>query len=277
MEREVQVDFDFKRKIDHEIESKPKISENMKKTIKYGAFIVIGAVALGMGIGMGNNITQGYKIKQQAQGNVIEIQAKNEEIRKNQQKSLELESKKAYQKKVEEINNQLKIEKDKALTLQEKARYEIWVKNREDIIQNYHAQLNIYDKAYQNCVDGVKKGLMSLDDLTEVRTLYQDYKQDINAWTNFVEENTISYDVYHNLNEERKKLLKEELLNYQSGSLKRASNLEEIFIKKFNRKPNDKDEEKNKIRNSARNNMIDDLADMIKNDNVTTVTKKLKR
>lgn len=277
MEREVQVDFDFKRKIDHEIESKPKISENMKKTIKYGAFIVIGAVALGMGIGMGNNITQGYKIKQQAQGNVIEIQAKNEEIRKSQQKSLELESKKAYQKKVEEINNQLKIEKDKALTLQEKARYEIWVKNREDIIQNYHAQLNIYDKAYQNCVDGVKKGLMSLDDLTEVRTLYQDYKQDINAWTNFVEENTISYDVYHNLNEERKKLLKEELLNYQSGSLKRASNLEEIFIKKFNRKPNDKDEEKNKIRHSARNNMIDDLADMIKNDNVTTVTKKLKR
>ena len=84
---------------------------------------------------------------------------------------------------------------------------------------------------------------------------------------------------FNNLTEENKVALREELSKYQSGDLNRSADLESAFVQKIGDSSND-DEDNLKfttLRTTARNKMIDNLADMVKNDNVTTKTKKLKR
>lgn len=139
--------------------------------------------------------------------------------------------------------------------------------------------MSIYDKAYQDNVQAVKTGLISLDDLSGIREYYQAYKKDIHAWIKFINESTSSFEVFTNLDDDSKKSLDEELSKYQSGDLNRSSDLETMLLQQISDSSNDAEDD-NKIatlRKNARNKVIDDLADVIKNDNSTTKTKKLKR
>lgn len=73
--------------------------------------------------------------------------------------------------------------------------------------------------------------------------------------------------------------LKNELVSYQNGDLKRSTQLESELINTISNDSNDDEEDKALInkRKMAKNQMIDDLAKVMSNDNVATTTKKLKR
>ena len=153
------------------------------------------------------------------------------------------------------------------------------IKDSQGWIKSLDEYLTIYDKAYQGAVKGVNYGLISLDDLTNIRDLYQDYKKNIHEWINYVNDATSSFSHYQNFSDEMKNELKNELVSYQNGDLKRSSELESELINTISNDSNDDEEDTALInkRKMARNQMIDDLAKVMSNDNVATTTKKLKR
>lgn len=269
MEHKVEVDFNFNKKTEQKIELKPLIAESNKKRLKFISFLIIGGLSVGIGLGVTNNLMKGYTIEKNAKANMEEIKfkidLKNDQIRKNKENEVLIKA-----------NEEKKFQEEKLSLLNDKEQYNILLKNKEDMIKNYELQLNIYNKAYQNSVQAVKDGLISLSDLREIRALHQDYKKNITEWMNYVNNSTVSFEIFHMLSEENKLELKQELLSYQSGSLKRSPDLENNLIDKLG------NDEKNNIelqrlRNSSRNKMIDDLANIMKSNNPSTIHKKLKR
>lgn len=280
MKTEVTDDFDFSRKQvqPSEIEKKPKISPGMAKGLKYSSFIIMGCVAIGVSFGLTNSLLTGYLIDKQAKSNTVQIQAKNEELRKNRQFELVLQNKAKQDEinaKEEKINA---LENEKLSVAQDKVDYNIYLKNKDGMIKNYESQLGMYDKAYQESVKGVKNGLLSLDDLTEVRNNYQEYKKTIHNLIKFINDATVSFEVFHNLTEDSRKGLDEELTDYQAGSINRNAELENALLKIADDSNDNEEDEKLAIaRNNAKSSMIDDLADVMNNNSEITLVKKLKR
>jgi hypothetical protein len=268
------VEFDFIKEIKRTIVIKPAMSPELIKNLKFSAFLLIGGLALGSGIGLTNGYMQGYKVDRESHAHIAELQAKNDELRKSKKFEIDsvISAKQAQfaadeKRKQEAELSSLNIEK-------EKAAYKTLLNNKEDLITNYENQLVIYDKAYSDAVKGVKQGSISLDDLDNIRGYYQEYKKNIHEYITFINDTSSSFASFHNLNEENKKILNEELVLYQSGGLHRNSDLSNLLISKFT---DDKDAEvtnKNLAnqRNTARNEIIDDL----NNTNTTTKLKKLK-
>lgn len=92
MEREVEhEDFDFNKnkKIENILEKRVIFSENMKKRAKYLAFLVLGGVAVGAGMGIVNTFSHSYLIDKQKNAEIEVIQVKNEELRKNELNQVE--------------------------------------------------------------------------------------------------------------------------------------------------------------------------------------------
>lgn len=280
MKTEVTGEFDFRRKEEQqiEVEKNPKISILIKKRLKFAAFLIVGGIAIGVSLGITNNLMKGYLINKQAESNAFEIQTKNEELRKNKEHEINLKE----NARLNELKNkQLKIneaEQEKLSIEQDKEEYNVLLKNKDDMIKNYQSQLGIYDKAYKEAVQGVKDGLLSLEQLTEIRDNYQQYKKNINGFVKFINDTTVSFNIFHNLDEDSRKSIDEELEDYQSGSINRNMELENALLKIGDDSNDDEEDTKlETLRTNAKNNMIDDISDIIKNDNVTTVTKKLKR
>lgn len=280
MENQVEhKDFDFNNQnIEHVLEQKPKITEERKKKFKAAAFLLIGVLGIGMGFGAMNNFGKAYLIAQEKDAKVAEIVAQNEQIRKNQLNEVAAK-KQALQNEVNIKEQQKKKALEEKVALeQEKVDYAVLIQNKDSLIANYEAQLSIYDKPYQKNVQAVKDGLISLDSLTDVRNNYQQYKDDIHAYIKFIRDISLSFDVYSQQDDDAKKSLAEELRLYQSGGLHRSTDLENALLNHVGDDSND-DEDDQKIANlrkNTRNNIIDDLADIVRNDNVTTKTKKLK-
>lgn len=280
MEAEVeQKDFDFSKKVETIIEKKIYMTQGVMKKIKLASFLAIAGLSVGAGLGLTNALMKSILVTHQENSNISVIQAQNEEVRKNKLFEQNLIAKNKQDEIQSKINEKQALEKEKIALAESKLEYGVLMKNKEDILNNYELQLGIYDKAYQNSVQGVKSGLMSLDDLTEIRSLYQAYKKDIHAYITFIHDTTTSFETFNNLTEENKVALREELSKYQSGYLNRSADLESAFVQKIG--DSSSDEEDNlkftTLRTTARNKMIDDLADMVKNDNMTTKTKRLKR
>lgn len=280
MKTEVTGEFDFRRKEEQqiEVEKNPKISILIKKRLKFAAFLIVGGIAIGVSLGITNNLMKGYLINKQAESNAFEIQTKNEELRKNKEHEINLKE----NARLNELKDkQLKIneaEQEKLSIEQDKEEYNVLLKNKDDMIKNYQSQLGIYDKAYKEAVQGVKDGLLSLEQLTEIRDNYQQYKKNINGFVKFINDTTVSFNIFHNLDEDSRKSIDEELEDYQSGSINRNMELENALLKIGDDSNDDEEDTKlETLRTNAKNNMIDDISDIIKNDNVTTVTKKLKR
>lgn len=280
MKTEVTGEFDFRRKEEQqiEVEKNPKISILIKKRLKFAAFLIVGGIAIGVSLGITNNLMKGYLINKQAESNAFEIQTKNEELRKNKEHEINLKE----NTRLNELKDkQLKIneaEQEKLSIEQDKEEYNVLLKNKDDMIKNYQSQLGIYDKAYKEAVQGVKDGLLSLEQLTEIRDNYQQYKKNINGFVKFINDTTVSFNIFHNLDEDSRKSINEELEDYQSGSINRDMELENALLKIGDDSNDDEEDTKlETLRTNAKNNMIDDISDIIKNDNVTTVTKKLKR
>lgn len=250
MEKEIEKrDFNFNEKLHNLVEVKePFFTSNKLKNLKFTAFLIIGGLSIGVGLGLTTGVVQGYKITQESDARMNEIKFKSEfkesELKKIESAKIELQS--------------------------EHAIYDLWVNNKENLISNYESQLLIYDEPYKNIMTAVTKGLLNLKDVDEVRSHYQGYKININEYIEFVNKFTVSFDSYHNLNDIDKKFINEELNNYKSGSLHRSSELEEMLLKKL---PDSDDYERKNIRNK----MINDLAYIMNNNNTTTKIKKLKR
>lgn len=268
MEQKIEVDFDFNKKTEQEIEVKPLVSETNRKRLKFLSFLIISGLSVGIGIGVTNNLMKGYAIDKKSKAHMEEIELTNVQIRQNKQNEVLMKE-----------NEQKRIKEEKLALLIDKDEYNVWVKNREDVIKNYESQLNLYNKAYQNSVQAVKDGLISLDDLNEIRTLYQDHKKNITEWINYINSSTISFEAFHILGEENKVEIKGELVSYQAGSLRRSPDLESALINTVSNAENDDEDniKLQKLRTASRNKMIDDLADIMENNNQTTTHKKLKR
>lgn len=280
MENQVEhKDFDFNnKKIEHVLEKKPVMTEEKKKTFKLASFILIGAVGIGVGFGAVTNFSKNYLIEKEKSAKIEEIEAKNEELRKNAKHEVAMK-KQALEDEFEVKEQQKKKALEEKVALeQEKADYDILIKNKDNLISNYEAQLTIYDKAYQKNVQAVKDGLMSLDDLTEVRGHYQQYKDDIHGYIKFIRDISLSFEAYTIQTTENKEALAEELKLYQSGGLHRNSDLENVMLSHVGDDSQDDEDNENlaNLRKNTRNNIIDDIADIVKNDNITTKTKKLK-
>lgn len=276
MEKEFEnKNFDFNKKEIFITNQNKLNSEKIKRKIIFIAFFTLGSLTVGAGIAATNALTDSYLIEKRKNAEIDLIKIKNEESRKNELFQLEL-NKQTLKNEID-INEyqEKKIKNEQVNIEKEKNTYDIWIKNKSDIIANYQAQLNIYDKAYQHSVQAVKTGLIGLDDLKEIRVSYQEYRNNINNIITFISNSTISFDVYFNLEQDNKKTLDNELIKYQSGGLNRNITLESILMQKVSNKgDNDK---LATLRNSTRNKMIDELADIISNDNVTTKSKILKR
>jgi len=276
---EKEVEFDFSKRKDLESNIDPKITEKTKKRIKMAAFLLIGSMSLGVGYNLTTGLMKGYLIEKEANAKVLVEKTRTEEILKQKQNeyNLELQKKKDAQNAIEE-EKQRHINEQEILNV-DKNNFNLLLKNRDSLIKNYELQLNIYDKAYQGAVKGVNYGLISLDDLTNIRDLYQDYKKNIHEWINYVNDATSSFSHYQNFSDEMKNELKNELVSYQNGDLKRSTQLESELINTISNDSNDDEEDTALInkRKMARNQMIDDLAKVMSNDNVATTTKKLKR
>lgn len=276
---EKEVEFDFSKRKDLESNIDPKITEKTKKRIKMAAFLLIGSMSLGVGYNLTTGLMKGYLIEKEANAKVLVEKTRTEEILKQKQNeyNLELQKKKDAQNAIEE-EKQRHINEQEILNV-DKNNFNLLLKNRDSLIKNYELQLNIYDKAYQGAVKGVNYGLISLDDLTNIRDLYQDYKKNIHEWINYVNDATSSFSHYQNFSDEMKNELKNELVSYQNGDLKRSTQLESELINTISNDTNDNEEDTALInkRKMARNQMIDDLAKVMSNDNIATTTKKLKR
>lgn len=280
MENQVEhKDFDFNnKKIEHVLERKPKITEEKKKKFKLTAFLFVGAVGIGIGFGAITNFSKNYLIEKEKSVKIAEIQAHNEEIRKNQLHEVAAK-KKLLQDEIEVKEQQKKTELDQKVELdKEKADYAVLMNNKDSLISNYEQQLTIYDKPYQKNIQAVKDGLMSLDDITDVRSHYQQYKDDIHTYIKFIHDISVSFEIYTTRTDENKQALAEELKMYQSGGLHRSVNLENALLNHISdTSQDDEDDEKiDNLRKQTKNSIIDDLADIINNDNITTKTKKLK-
>lgn len=250
MEKEVsKAIFDFskhEKKIEHQIEKKPLFNEARLKNIKTASFIFLGCISIGVGLGAGigltNGFVEGYKISQEIEAQ--DVIKKNDHLKK------------------------IAIENDKEI-------YRILFKNRDDIIRNYEEQVIIYDKSYQKVVKAVKDGVIGLQDLIKIRELYISYKSNIHERINYVSDKGRSFEIFNNLDLEGKEYLKHELLNYQNGSLHRNSDLENLLLSTFSKNSSDNENEAI-IRENIKNKMIDDMADILNNENITTKTKKIK-
>lgn len=278
MEREIVEEFDFRKKEIQEIEKKPKITVSLLKKMKFISFLIIGGLSIGAGLGVSNTLMQGYIVNKHVQGNVAEIVAKNEEFRKNAYYEFQLK-KTAAENIITIKENSIQEAKQQGLLMQEdKYQYNILSQNSRDMIKNYESQIGLYDKAYQSAVKNVKTGLISLDDLNEIRELYQSYKKEINESINFFSKATVNFDTYHNVSEEDKKALTEELISYQSGGLNKSVDLESALVQKISDNSDDEeDDQLTKNRVIAKNNMIQAISDIMRNDTAVTVSKKLKR
>lgn len=277
MEREVE--FDFSKRKEIEDGQKPKFTEKTKKNVKFIAFLLIGSIGFGSGYHLTTGFVQGYLSDKIVENNISIEKSKSDNIlqQKKNEYNLELQKKKDAQNAIDEEKQRRINEQDQLLT--DKSNYNLLVKNKDDLIRNYESQLTIYDKAYQDAVKNVKDGLISLDDLTSIRDLYQEYKKSIHESINNIHNNTISFSHYQNLDDDSKKELNDELIKYQNGDLNRFSDLENQLINTVGDNSNDDEDNVglSKRRNTAKNQMIDDLAKVMSNDNVTTTTKKLKR
>jgi hypothetical protein len=276
MEKELEKDtFDFTKKLEKSIDDRYERNNTILKKVRFVAFLALGGLSVGAGFGMTNGAVEVYKISQESKIRLAEIQAKNHELLKA--KKIEVDAQ-AYAKQVEADAKEAQIKKaqDKQLALEnDKRDYDVWLKNKDSVLANYESQVNIYDKTYQNVMQGVRTGVLGLDNLGNVRQLYQDYKRSIFKSIQFIEQSTSSFENFRNLNEENRKLLNEEIIDYQNGSLHRNSDLENMFIAVMD--PNSNDNEKiAKLRKDLRNQIIDDLADVMNNNNETTKVKKLK-
>lgn len=174
---EKEVEFDFSKRKDLESNIDPKITEKSKKRMKMAAFLLIGSMSLGVGYNLTTGLMKGYLIEKEANAKVLVEKTKTEEILKQKQNeyNLELQKKKDAQNAIED-EKQRRINEQEILNV-DKNNFNLLLKNRDSLIKNYELQLNIYDKAYQGAVKGVNYGLISLDDLTNIRELYQDYKK----------------------------------------------------------------------------------------------------
>jgi len=271
----VEEKFNFTKKLEKEIDNK-FFNANLKKKAQFVAFITLGCVTIGFSMGIAQSLGSGYLVNAKKNANIEELQAKSEEVRKNKQ--FEIDSKRLEIQKDEQDkeNKKKQNEVEKLNIQQEKATFNLLLKNKVDMISNYESQLNIYDIPYKESVAAVKNGLLGLDELNEIRALYQSYRDDIHKYIRFVNEATSSFEFYHNLTDENKNYLNEELIKYQSGGLNRNNDLENALLAKISGEHNDS-AEREKARRIARDKMIDDLADVMKNDNSTTTVKKLKR
>lgn len=175
MEREVE--FDFSKRKDLESNTEPKITANAKKKIKVAAFLLIGSMSLGVGYNLTTGLMKGYLIEKEANAKVLIEKTKTEEMLKQKQieYNLELQKKQDAQNAIES-EKQNRINEQEALNI-DKNNFNLLLKNRDNLIKNYELQLTIYDKAYQGAVKNVNYGLISLDDLTNIRNLYQGYKK----------------------------------------------------------------------------------------------------
>lgn len=276
---EKEVEFDFSKRKDLESNIEPKITEKTKKRMKMAAFLLIGSMSLGVGYNLTTGLMKGYLIEKEANAKVLVEKTKTEEILKQKQNeyNLDLQKKKDAQNAIED-EKQRRINEQEILNV-DKNNFNLLLKNKDSLIKNYELQLTIYDKAYQGAVKGVNYGLISLDDLTNIRDLYQDYKKNIHEWINYVNDATSSFSHYQNFSDEMKNELKNELVSYQNGDLKRSTQLESELINTISNDTNDNEEDTALInkRKMARNQMIDDLAKVMSNDNIATTTKKLKR
>lgn len=277
MENELDTsEFDFNKKLQTPIISEePKLTPNALKNIKFAAFLMLGGLAIGGGLNITNGWMDGYKVTQESNARIKEIITKNEQIVKLKREEINLVLSKAQKENEAKLSQLKKVEDNKIKLEIEQNNYNIWIKNKDDMIHNYENQLTIYDKVYQSVLIGVKEGVLTLDDLANVRELYQGYKKTIYQYIGYINETTISFDYYKTLNEENKNFIKEETLKYQTGSLSRNADLEAMLMKIFNPNDNDK-KDKAILRNKMRNNMIDDLADIMNNNTENTKTKKLK-
>lgn len=248
MKQEINDEFDFSKKTEKETKKENKISVKTLKNLRFVCFLIIGGFSIGSGLSITNSFMKNYLINKSERDKLVKVETEKREVE--------------YQKVSIQLENE---------------NYDIWIKNKKEILENYDSQLHIYDKAYKNSIQAVKTGVTSLENLDEVRRLYQKYKHDINDSINFINKNTLSFEIFKLSNKETKNLLEEELNTYQIGSLKRDSELESAFLKGFNQSSTVESKEEKERRIEQRDNMIFDISDIMKSDNITTSTKKLKR
>lgn len=274
MENEIdKLNFNFNEKI--KFETKPKVSKSMMKKIQITAFLMIGGLSVGIGLGITNGIVEGYKVSKESDAQINIIKTKNNEILRMKKAEVELLTK-AKEAEIELHQNQKNKEAEENLRIdQNKKAYQVWTANKEDIIANYENQLNIYDNAYQDMIYAVDNGLIGLEDLSVVRGHYQNYKREIHKIIRFINRATNSFDQFVVLNEENREYLNSQLIAYQNGDLNRSSELEQEFFRRMGEETQDTAAGA-KNRQNLKSKIIDDLTVVMNNNTSTTKIKKLK-
>jgi hypothetical protein len=265
--------FDFTKKIEKVIEE--QTSGTLAKKIKFASFLVLGGISIGIGLGVTNGLMDAHIVTRTSEAKIAEMKATNEQLLKA--KNLEVDAS-AYAKKVERESKENidKKSQEQQLSIdRDRQTYDLWIKNKEDIIANYEAQLDMYDPVYKNMLKAVDMGIGGLEQLSEVRGYYQKHKKETADIINYIQRNITTFENFRSLDEENRKFLNEKLVEYQVGSLNRSGELEDNLMKHINRERDDV--KKEAIRNEIRNDMITNLAQVMSHENVVTKTKKLKR
>lgn len=269
--------FDFTKKIEDIIDDSSPRSNKLLRNAKFASFLAITGLSIGLGLGLANGFVEVYKIKKTGEVKIAEMHAKSEQLLKS--KKVEIDAQ-IYARESEQkfkAAQAQKIQDEKIALENDKYAYDLLINNKDNIISNYESQLKIYDNAYQRIVEGVDVGVLGLDDLAEVRGYYQQYRNDINNWINFIERTTTSFEKFRSLKKEDREFLTTARINYQNGNLNRNTDLEDIMIEKISNTDNDSNEKIKDLRKELRDQIIDDLAAILKNDTPLTTAKKLKK
>lgn len=288
MQKEQQ--FDFTKKIEKVLENTPIANPNKytsKEKIRWLAFLVLGSVALGAGFGGVRYFTEDYLLKSRTQLIVDAETMKNEELRKNTQLEVNLalakenilKYKEKYlleQKQAKEDEKQ-KEKKHQIYVLSQKNNYAVWIKNKDAVIHNFNLQLNMYNSAYQLAVNNAKNNLIDLNELDNIRALYQSYKDDIRSMINFVQQSLLSFDTFYQLSDDDQHLLQDYLNNYQNGGLNRSNELEIALINSITTPYNDESDAMAKLRYTESGKMRNQLASILSTEMEVNKNKKLKQ